>query len=163
MHSHCWLRWPWRAKHKNCELYCFLFCCCVLWIAVMFWTNVDDRLFTFVYAIGFLETSYKLTCTYTQTTFDIVTKLEQRRHLRQRRYTPANCVLFLIPFGIGYWHQTLTLCWACTNFATMLKDTANNSRPAESKLTRTHCRSDLAVCFCVLEWLLIQSRHFLAP
>lgn len=48
----------------------------------------------------------------------------------------------LIPFGAGYWHQTLSHCWACTNFATMFKDIewvkqvhANKSSHPESKLT----------------------------
>lgn len=67
------------------------------------------------------------------------------------------CVLFLIPFGIAYWHQTLSCCrWACTNFAIVFKDTdrdkqehANNSMCPESKLWRTHCETEVTL-LCVL-------------
>lgn len=63
------------------------------------------------------------------------------------------CVLFLIPFGIAYWHQTLSWCrWACTNFAIVFKDTdwdkqkhANNSMCPESKLWRTHCETEVTL------------------
>lgn len=40
---------------------------------------------------------------------------------------------YLIPFGIEYWHQTLSHCWACTNFATMFKDTAGDKQEHANK------------------------------
>lgn len=112
--------------------------------------------------------TYKLMCRHTETqnTFDFVIKLEQRRHLRHRQ-TIHSSQLCTCPHPIWNWVLTSNIdhCWACTKFATMFKDTAwdkqkhaNNSPHPESKLTWTHCRSDLAVCFCVLDGLLIESR-----
>lgn len=80
------------------------------------------------------------------------------RHLRwtDGQYTPADCVPSVTAFGIGY-HQTWSHCWACTNIASMFKDTAggkqeyaNNSPHPKSKITFTRSRSDLA---CVSEWI----------
>lgn len=136
-----------------------------------------DRFIIFMYAsiFFFTNTTYKWMCTHAhkcRMQWSFIAKLEQSRHLRctDGQYTPANCVLFLIPFGIGYWHQTLSHCWVCTNFTTMFKDTAwykqehaNNSLHLKSELTFTHCRSDLALCFCFTDGLLIQSHHCAAP
>lgn len=80
-------------------------------------------------------------------------------HIRDRQYTHAICVLFLIPFGILYWHQTLCRrrCWACTNFAAMYKDIdrgkqehANNCMSPATKWKRARCWDDLSVGFCVI-------------
>ena len=45
----------------------------------------------------------------------------------------------LIPVGIGYWHQTLSRCWACTNFDTMFKDNARNKEAHSNSSPHPEC------------------------